>query len=196
MTKYSLPVYVLGTLFFTTSILAAASSLLAVPISKRLGLIRTMVYTHLPSAILLAMIPIPDSSPIGTGFAVSFLSVRSLMASMDQAPRTAFLSAVMMPEERTAVMGVVNTIKTFSQGIGTFVTGWLGGKGRMGDAFFIAGLMKILYDLSLLMFLRGKVSQRIKDGDNGEGFRYTSVQSEEGDADEAEFLVSSDDESE
>lgn len=200
MTKYSLPVYALGTLFFTTSILAAASSLLAVPISKRLGLIRTMVYTHLPSAILLAMIPIPDSSRIGTGFAVSFLIVRSLMASMDQAPRTAFLAAVMMPEERTAVMGVVNTIKTFSQGIGPFVTGWLGGKGRMGDAFFIAGLMKILYDLGLLMFfLRGKVSQRIKDGDNGGGFRYTSVPSEEGDVDEpdeAEILVSSDDESE
>lgn len=122
------------------------------------------------------------------------------MASMDQAPRTAFLAAVMMPEERTAVMGVVNTLKTFSQSAGPFVTGWLGGMGKMGVAFFIAGLMKICYDLGLLaFFLKSGVSQRVKDGDRDQEVRYKSVQSEEGDAeelDEAVFLGSSDDESE
>lgn len=157
-----------------------------------------MVYTHLPSAVLLCMIPIPGSSRVGTGFAMSFLILRSLMASMDQAPRTAFLAAVMMPEERTAVMGVVNTLKTFSQGIGPFVTGWLGEKGKMGVAFFIAGLMKIFYDLGLLtFFLRGGVSQRVKDGDRDQEVRYKSVQVEDGEElDEAVFLGSSDDESE
>lgn len=81
-------------------------------------------------------------------------------------------------------MGVVNTVKTFSQGVGPLVTGWLGGKGKMGVAFFIAGLMKISYDLGLLtFFLRGETSQRIKNGDQETG-------------EEAIFLVSSDDESE
>jgi len=124
-----------------------------------------------------------------------FLILRSLMASMDQAPRTAFLAAVMMPEERTAVMGVVNTLKTFAQGVGPFVTGWLGGIGKMGIAFFIAGLMKISYDLGLLAFFLGSgVSQRIKDGDRDQ---YQGVRGEEGaeELDEAVFLGSSDDES-
>lgn len=127
--------------------------------------------------------------------------VRSLMASMDQAPRTAFLSAVMMPDERTAVMGVVNTLKTFSQGAGPFVTGWLGAQGKMGVAFIIAGLMKIAYDLGLLsFFLFGGVSQRVRDGDRDQEVRYKSVQAEENDAleelGEGVFLSSSDDESE
>ncbi|KAL7273108.1 hypothetical protein RUND412_004051 [Rhizina undulata] len=138
----------LGTLFFTTSILAAISSLFASPLSKRLGLIRTMVYTHLPSAIFLTLIPIP-SYPSGTWAAMLFLILRSTTSSMDQAPRTAFLAAVMLPEERTAVMGIVNTVKTLSQATGPVVTGVLGARGHLGVGFIVAGALKICYDLGL-----------------------------------------------
>lgn len=151
--KFSLPAGELGTLFFFTSIISAISSLLASAISKRIGLIKTMVLTHMPSAIFLALIPVPSN----VGLAMIFLVLRSSMASMDQAPRQAFLAAVVLPGERTAVMGVVNVVKTLSQSGGPVATGWLAGTNRFWVAFLIAGALKVSYDLSMLkMFLGHK----------------------------------------
>ncbi|KAI4140085.1 MAG: hypothetical protein L6R39_005961, partial [Caloplaca ligustica] len=103
-TKFSLPEGTLGTLFFTTSIIAALSNLVASSISKRIGLVKTMVFTHLPSAIFLALIPLPSNVRV----AMTFLVLRSCTQNMDQAPRQAFLAAAVLPSERTAVMGIVN----------------------------------------------------------------------------------------
>ena len=80
-----------------------------------------MVFTHLPSAIFLAFIGIPSSLP----FAMLFLILRSCTQSMDVAPRSAFLAAVILPTERTAVMGVINVVKTSAQSLGPFATGLL-----------------------------------------------------------------------
>ena len=148
--KFSLPEGALGTLFFVTNIIASLSNLAASSLAKRIGLVKTMVFTHLPSAIFLALIPVPNVPWL----AMAFLVLRSCMQSMDQAPRQAFLSAAVLPAERTAVMGVVNVVKTLSQSGGPLVTGWLAGSNRFWVAFLVAGAMKVTYDLALLkMFL-------------------------------------------
>ncbi|KAK6363187.1 hypothetical protein TWF730_000631 [Orbilia blumenaviensis] len=144
---FSFPPGALGTLFFTTNLVSSAGNLLASAVARRIGLIKTMVFTHLPSAICLCLIPaFPSVYP-----AVFFLVVRSLLGSMDQAPRSAFLSAVMKPSERTAVMGIVTVTKTLSQSAGPFVTGIMGGTGLFWVSFVVSGGLKAGYDLSLLV---------------------------------------------
>ncbi|RVD80763.1 uncharacterized protein DFL_008655 [Arthrobotrys flagrans] len=144
---FSFPPGALGTLFFTTNLVSSAGNLLASAVARRIGLIKTMVFTHLPSAVCLCLIPaFPSVYP-----AVFFLVVRSLLGSMDQAPRSAFLSAVMKPSERTAVMGIVTVTKTLSQSAGPFVTGIMGGTGLFWVSFVVSGGLKAGYDLSLLV---------------------------------------------
>ena len=148
--KFGIPEGRLGTLFFATNIISSISNLAASSLAKRIGLIKTMVFTHLPSAIFLALIPLPSHAWLS----ILFLVLRSCMQNMDQAPRQAFLSAVVLPSERTAIMGVVNVIKTLSQSGGPVATGWLAGIGKFWIAFLIAGAMKASYDLAMLkMFL-------------------------------------------
>ena len=146
----------LGTLFFATNIISSISNLAASSLSKRIGLIKTMVFTHLPSAIFLALIPLPSHAWLS----MTFLILRSCMQNMDQAPRQAFLSAAVLPSERTAIMGVVNVVKTLSQSGGPIATGWLAEIGKFWIAFLIAGAMKASYDLAMLkMFLGYKSSE-------------------------------------
>ncbi|KAL9610832.1 MAG: hypothetical protein Q9167_004472 [Letrouitia subvulpina] len=156
--KFSLPSSALGTIFFTTSIIAAVSNLIASSVSKRIGLIKTMVFTHLPSAVFLSLIPIPPQAFLAT----TLLILRSCTQNMDQAPRQAFLAAAVLPSERTAVMGSVNVVKTMAQSVGPIVTGLLAGSNRFWIAFVIAGGLKIGYDLSLLKLFvsfRGREEQ-------------------------------------
>lgn len=159
-TKFSLPEGTLGNIFFTTSIVAALSNLVAASISKRIGLLKTMVFTHLPSAIFLALIPLPTRLfP-----AVMFLVLRACTQNMDQVPRQAFLAAAVLPSERTAVMGLVNVVKTLSQSGGPLLTGWLAGMQKFWIAFLIAGALKAGYDLAMLKMFLG-----FKPREEGEG---------------------------
>ena len=153
--KFALAEGKLGTLFFATNIISSASNLVASSIAKRIGLVKTMVFTHLPSAICLALIPLPSS----VGLAVTFLILRSSTQSMDQAPRQAFLAAAVLPTERTAVMGIVNVVKTLSQSVGPVLTGWLAGMGKFWIAFVLAGAMKASYDLGMLKLFVGYRTQ-------------------------------------
>ena len=145
----------LGTLFFATNIVSSISNLAASSLAKRIGLIKTMVFTHLPSSIFLALIPLPSHAWLS----IIFLALRSSLSTMDQAPRQAFLSAAVLPSERTAVMGVVNVVKTLSQSGGPVVTGWLAGIGKFWIAFLIAGAMKATYDLTMLKMFLGVKSR-------------------------------------
>ena len=153
--KFKIPEGQLGTLFFTTNIISSISNLAASSLAKRIGLIKTMVFTHLPSAIFLALIPLPSSAWLS----MIFLILRSCMQNMDQAPRQAFLSAAVLPGERTAIMGVVNVVKTLSQSGGPVATGWLAGIGKFWVAFLIAGAMKASYDLAMLKMFLGYKSR-------------------------------------
>lgn len=154
---YQIPPGRLGTLFFVTNIIAAISNLFASSMAKRIGLIKTMVLTHLPAAIMLALIPVP--SPSMAWLAIVFLIIRSCIQNMDQAPRQAFLSLAVLPTERTAVMGVVNVVKTLSQTGGPVATGWLASLGKFWISFLVAGSLKASYDLGMLKMFLGYKSR-------------------------------------
>ena len=154
--KFHMPQGKLGTVLSIASFASTISNIFAAAIARRFGLIKTMVFTHLPSAIFLALIPVPSSLI----FAVIFIFLRATLSSMDQAPRTAFLAAIVLPSERTAVMGVVNTVKTLASSGGPMITGVLAGSDRFWVAFVAAGTMKALYDLGLLaLFLNTKMRE-------------------------------------
>ncbi len=105
-----------------------------------------MVFTHIPSAIFLALIPIPNDIHLS----LMFLVLRSCTQSMDVAPRSAFLAAIVLPRERTAVMGLVNVVKTMAQSLGPLITGLLADHGLFWVSFVAAGSLKVTYDLGLL----------------------------------------------
>ncbi|CAF9909558.1 MAG: hypothetical protein HETSPECPRED_009458 [Heterodermia speciosa] len=149
--KFAISEGTLGSLFFATNICSAISNLVASSIARRIGLVKTMVFTHLPSSIFLSLIPLPSH----VGLAVTFLILRSTLQNMDQAPRQAFIAAAVLPSERTATMGIVNIAKTLSQSAGPAITGWLAGMGRFWIAFIVAGVMKASYDLAMLKMFTG-----------------------------------------
>jgi sugar phosphate permease len=145
----------LGTLFFTTNILATLSNFAALPLARKLGPLKTMTFTHLPSAIFLGLIPLPQAGGAGTWIAMAFLSLRACTQSMDQAPRQAFLAAAVKNEERTAILGVVNIVKTLAQAGGIGSSGVLAGKKLWVVMLGGAGLMKATYDLLILWTFLG-----------------------------------------
>ncbi|CAG7566222.1 unnamed protein product [Fusarium equiseti] len=140
----------LGSIFFTTSIIAACSVLVASSLAKRFGNVRTMVFTHIPSAICLALIPIPNEVHIS----VLFLILRSCTQSMDVAPRSAFLAAIILPNERTVVIGLMNVAKTTAQSLGPLITGLLADSDYFWVAFIMAGSLKVCYDLGFLALFK------------------------------------------
>lgn len=157
--KFRMPEGKLGTIMATAQFVSSMGSLLASAVAKRIGLVRAMVFTHLPSAIFLALVPLPPQ----LGWTIFLLVARASLGSMDQAPRSAFLSAVVLPEERTVTMGIVNTVKTMSQSSGPLITGSLAASARFWIAFVVAGSLKAFYDLGMLtMFVNLKL-----EGDKG-----------------------------
>ena len=149
--KFGLSDARLGTLFFVCNLLSTFSNLGAAPLAKRIGLIKTMVFTHVPASIALGLLPVPN----GVGFAIMLLFIRYLLNSMDQAPRQAFIAAAVLPEERTAVMGIVNVVKTLSQSLGPVMTGVLAQNSLFWVSFVTAGSLKLLYDFLMLALFLG-----------------------------------------
>lgn len=124
-----------------------------------------MVFTHLPSAIFLALIPLPDE----VHWSIAFLVLRSCTQSMDVAPRSAFLAAIMLPNERTAAMGLINVFKTTAQSLGPLLTGVLADANLFWVAFVCAGSLKASYDLGLLaLFVNHERHQQDHEAENGE----------------------------
>ncbi|ORX39700.1 major facilitator superfamily domain-containing protein [Kockovaella imperatae] len=147
-TRFSLDPGTLGTTFFTTSVVAALSNLVAASLSRRIGNVKTMAFTHLPSAVFLSMIPLASTFTV----ARALLIARFCTAQMDGAPRSAFLANYIPDKERTSVMGIINVVKTICQSFGPSVTGYLAGRGWIRFSFMAAGAMKASYDLMILYF--------------------------------------------
>jgi MFS family permease len=154
-------------------------------IAKRIGLIKTMVFTHLPSAIFLGLLPLPKTlTPT-----IALLLARASLNSMDQAPRSAFIAAVVKPEERTAVMGIVNVLKILAQAGGPTITGLLAERDMFWMAFVVAGSLKVSYDLGLLsMFVSTQLNKHEKPvGEEGaEGYRVVRSSADDDDLEEEE----------
>ncbi|MCJ1355360.1 MAG: hypothetical protein MMC33_005351 [Icmadophila ericetorum] len=141
-------------------------NLVASAISKRIGLVKTMVFAHLPSTVFLALIPIPDSAAL----ALVLLTLRYSFSSTDSAPRSAFVSAAVLPTERTRAMGIINIVKTSSQSLGPVLTGALSGARVFWIAFVVAGALKGLSDVGMLaMFWRHRTREELEESRAREG---------------------------
>jgi Major Facilitator Superfamily len=148
--------YRLGYAMAAVWLVASVANLFSASVARRLGLIRAMVFTHLPNAIFLAFIPLASS----WWLMLMLLLVSSAFGSMDQAPRSAFVAAAFLPSERTAVMGTINLVKTIASAGGPLLTGYFHDKKMWGAVFVIAAVLKILYDIGLLaMFLKTKLPE-------------------------------------
>ncbi|PYH43488.1 putative MFS transporter [Aspergillus saccharolyticus JOP 1030-1] len=153
--KFALPESELGSIFFSTSIVSAASMIVASSIAKRIGNVKTMVFTHLPSAVCLALIPFPSVLPL----ALMLLVLRACTQNMDVAPRSAFLASALPSDKRTAIMGAVNVVKTSAQSMGPLITGVLASKGQFGASFTVAGVLKACYDIGMLVCFGGRTAR-------------------------------------
>lgn len=168
MTPYSLMNYyveqkfhvskaTLGDITSASQFLCAVSAVFAGPLAKKIGLINTMVFTHLPSSIASAFIPLPKT----VGPTIGILLFRAALNSMDQAPRTAFIAAVVKPEERTGAMGITSMVRTLAMSVGPSITGLLSGHDLFWIAFLATGTCRITYDLGLwVLFSTVKVDNK------------------------------------
>ncbi|KAF2755583.1 MFS general substrate transporter [Pseudovirgaria hyperparasitica] len=163
--KFPISKSTLGTLMSLAWLSSAVCNIFSAPLARRIGLIPTMVATHLAAAIFLGLTPVPRS----LSFTVALIFVRASLNSMDQAPRSAFLAAVIKPSERTPVMGTVNVFKTLAQAAGPSLTGALAQEGRFWIAFVVAGALKVGYDVGLLVLFWGnRIGEKEKEGDSEE----------------------------
>jgi Na+/melibiose symporter-like transporter len=146
----------LGTLFLVTGLLSTLSNFAALPLTRRIGNLLTMSACHFPSTIFLAAIPFFSTSPSGTWFAMASLALRACTQSMDVAPRQAFISAAVLPAERTAVLGITNVAKTLANALGIGLSGVLAEAGNWKLMFASAGILKATYDLLIVATFYGK----------------------------------------
>ena len=147
--RFGANVAVLGSLFFGANLLAAASALLAHRIANRIGLVNTMVFTHLPSNVLLVLVPLMPTMPL----AMAFLLMRFAISQMDVPTRQSYTMAVVAPDERSAAAGVTGIARSLGAGLAPVVGGAFLISGS-GAPFFLAGGLKIVYDLMLYASVR------------------------------------------
>jgi len=142
--RYGADEAALGSIFFGANLLAGFSALLAVPLAKKIGLIRTMVFTHLPSNILLILVPLMPNFPL----AISMLLLRFSISQMDVPTRQAYTMAVVDPDERSAAAGITGIARSIGASLSPAIAGALLSV-FLGGPFIIAGGLKIVYDLIL-----------------------------------------------
>jgi MFS family permease len=135
----------LGLLFFGARVLNAFSHLGAAWLAKRIGLVNTMVFTHIPSSLLLVTVAFAPSFPVA---AVLFL-LREGLVEMDVPTRQSYVMAVVRPEERTVASGVTALVRIGAWAIGAAIAGWTMERFSLGAPLAIAAAMKITYDLLL-----------------------------------------------
>jgi MFS family permease len=136
----------LGVIFFWANIFAGISALLASRLASRIGLVKTMVLTHLPSNILLILVPLMPNLSL----AVLVLLVRFSISQMDVPTRQSYTMAVVSPEERSAAAGITGVARTLGAAISPFFVGLLFARPSLINVpFFLAGGLKIVYDLLL-----------------------------------------------
>jgi MFS family permease len=136
----------LGGVFFGANLFAGISALLASRLASRLGLVKTMVFTHLPSNILLILVPLMPTLPL----AVAMLLLRFSISQMDVPTRQSYTMAMVRPEERSAAAGVTGVARTLGAALApTFAGRLFAQPSLIALPFYIAGSCKIVYDLLL-----------------------------------------------
>ncbi|MBI5052339.1 MAG: MFS transporter [Chloroflexi bacterium] len=149
--RFNVSPALLGGIFFGANILSGFSSLGAARIAARFGLINTMVWTHIPSNILLIFVPLMPNLPL----AIFVLLIRHTVSQMDVPTRQSYTMAVVSPDERSAAAGVTGVARTIGASISPMITGLIiTNPMLLGVPFFLAGGLKIVYDLSLYFQFR------------------------------------------
>ena len=141
----------LAVLFFAVNVLSGLSLLAAGWLAARYGLLNTMVFSHLPSNVLLMLVPLMPTAPL----AVALFLMRMSISQMDVPTRQSYTMAVVDPDERTATAGLTNVARTASSAFSPLVTGVAFAAGSLALPFLLAGALKIAYDGLIYVTFRG-----------------------------------------
>ena len=148
--RFELSIAAAGTIFFWTGLFSAFSQLAAAGLARRIGLINTMVFTHLPANIFLILVPLMPNLPL----ALLFLMLRSALSQMDVPARTSYVMAVVAPGERAAAASVTAVPRSLASAVSPMFAGWLLTLSPFGWPLVICGGLKIVYDLTMLGMFR------------------------------------------
>jgi predicted MFS family arabinose efflux permease len=148
--RFGLSLAAAGTVFFWSGLLAAVSYLAAARIAERIGLVNTMVFTHLPSNLCLVAMPFAPNLAV----AIALFLLRSLLSSMDVPPRAAFVMAVVTPAERPAAASVTLMPRGLAAALGPVLAGAMLAASPFGWPLVVGGVVKSVYDLMLLALFR------------------------------------------
>lgn len=144
--RFGLDVATTGTIFFATGLCSAASYFAAVPLARRFGLVNTMVFTHLPANVFLALTALAPTA----WAAFALLVLRSLLSQMDVPTRSSYVMAIVEPDERPAAASVTAVPRSLAAATAPLLSGWLLSASAFGWPLVAAGLLKVAYDLMLL----------------------------------------------
>jgi MFS family permease len=148
--QFDLSLVAAGLFFFWSSVLSAFSFPVAAWLARRIGLVNTMVYTHIPSSLCLiaaAMVPRLD-------IVLVLLSIRAALSQMDVPTRSSYVMAVVTPPERAAAASVTSVPRSLAAAMSPVLAGALFAAGYEAVPFVICGVLKIVYDLALLWTFR------------------------------------------
>ncbi len=149
--RYGASPATLGAIFFGANVLAGVSALAVVPLARRIGLLRTMVFTHMPSNVLLVLVPLMPNLPL----AVAVLLLRFSISQMDVPTRQSYTMAVVDPDERSAAAGITGVARTAGAAISPSLAGMLLAVPALANVpFFFAGGLKLVYDVVLYRSFR------------------------------------------
>jgi MFS family permease len=148
--KFGLGLETLGPIFFAANTLSALSFLAAERVANRIGLINTMVFTHLPSNVLLMLVPLMPNAPL----AVAILLARQALSQIDVPTRQSYTMAVVEPRERIAAAGITSVARSGAQAVSPILSGYALQLVALGLPFLLAGGLKIGYDLTLWVTFR------------------------------------------
>jgi MFS family permease len=144
--RFALSIATTGSIFFVTGLCSAISYFAAVRLARRFGLVNTMVFTHLPSNVLLVLTAFAPTAWL----ACALLVARALLSQMDVPTRSSYVMAIVQPEERPAAASVTAVPRSLAAAIAPVASGWLLSVTPFGWPLVIAGLLKAGYDLALL----------------------------------------------
>lgn len=141
---------VLGPAFAAIALVQAASYELSGRLSNRIGLIRTMVFTHIPSNVLLILIPLSPT----LGWAIALLVTRYSLSQMDVPARQAYVASIVPPEERAGALALTGAVRGVAQAAGPVLSGVAIQSAALGFPFYLAGALKVAYDVALFAGFR------------------------------------------
>jgi MFS family permease len=148
--RFGLSLALAASFFFWSGVLSALSYLVAVRLAGRIGLVNTMVFTHIPSSLCIMLVPVaPDLAS-----ALALLLVRAALSQMDVPTRTSYVMAVVTPPERAAAASMTAVPRSLAAAASPVLAGWLMSVGAFAWPLLIGGTLKIVYDLLLLAMFR------------------------------------------